>query len=143
MSAGMVIDCSIVALLFVLPPACFVLSVVALALAGDPPAQAPRNVLRTWKLLGASLIPLLLVVASNVLAPIPTSSSDAFESDVDVAVYFFIELLTVATPIVLSTTWFRGIAPTHTIYVLMTIVAISVGVWFALANLLARAMIGC
>jgi len=133
----------LVALFFATPPSCFVLSVVALALAGDPPAQAPRNVLRTWKLLGASLIPLLLVVLSNVLAPVPTTSSDVFESGFDVAVYFLLELLAVATPIVLASTWFRKVAPTRTIRVLMSIVAVSIGVWFALVNLIARAISGC
>ncbi len=128
---------------FVLPPACFVLSWIAVAIAGNPPEQTPSKSLRTWKMLSASLLPLPIVLFGHVVAPNPASSVYAFENDFGVVAYCVIELLSVATPIALAATWFRRIAPSRAIRILMSIVAIGIGVWAALADLMSRTLSGC
>lgn len=131
-------------LFVILPLGCIVLSIVALALAGDPPALARSQRLRTLKLLGASLLPLPLVVLSHVV--VPNRGRSAYESmfrfDLEGLLYLLIEASMVVVPTLLAATWFRKVAPTRTIYNVMTIVAVGFGVWFALADFFARALSG-
>jgi hypothetical protein len=122
-------------LFILIPPACFVLTVLAFAYASDPPAQASRNAFRTWKLLGASLLPLLLFMLTESVAPPPASSRCLFSSEFDLVCFTSFELLALGLPILLVATWFRGIAPSRLVRVLMSIVAISIGFWFALLEL--------
>ena len=131
-----------IVLVCVLPPACFVLSWIAVAIAGNPPDERPSKPLRTWKMLGASLAPLPLVLLGHVVAPDAASSVRLFANDFGPIAYCFVELLAVATPILFAATWFRRIAPSRSIRILVTIVAIGIGVWSALADLLDRTLSG-
>jgi ABC-type antimicrobial peptide transport system permease subunit len=125
-----------------IPPAVFVMTVVAFALAPDPPARAPQNLRDAWKMFGVALIPLPLVVALHFAAPIPDTDVHFFGRDSDVCWLAFFDALMVGGPLVLGLTWFRRLGPSRTVRVLFTVTGLCTGIWFALFDYLTRALRG-
>jgi uncharacterized membrane protein len=120
----------------------FVASVVAFALAADPPARAAENGLRTWRTLGLALVPLAFGALLELLMPSFVQTDwNSFEHPTRYVVVFFYGLI-LGSPIAVIPKRIRRVAPTRTIARLMTMVGILVAIWFVLFDFVLRALQG-
>jgi Na+/proline symporter len=123
--------------LLLMPVAVFVLSVVALALASNPPARAAQNLRSAWKMLGVALLP-VPILALIEFAAASTCDSDRFvEPGLDAACFAAVVTIALATPVLLFRR-FRRTVPTRTIGTLITIVATCVCTWMVALDVLTR-----
>jgi hypothetical protein len=129
-------------LFLVIPPAVFVMTVLAFALAPFPPARAPQHLKDAWKMFGVTLMSLPLVVALHYAVPIPDHDDHFFGRDADVYVLALFDVVMVGGPLVLGLTWFRRLAPSRVVRVLFTVTGLCTGYWFAFADFLTRALRG-
>ena len=134
--------CGLSGLFLLIPPAVFVMTVLAFALAPFPPARAPQHLKDAWKMFAVALMALPLVVALHFAVPIPDHDDHYFGRDTDVYVLALFDVLMVGGPLVLGLTWFRRLAPSRAVRVLFTVTGLCTGFWCAFADFLTRALRG-